>query len=124
MDNLEREKLQLILKTEKLYSDLTAAQKAAKMPAHVIATMEELEEQGDLVLSVSQSGKKTVKSGTLESLVDRLVDPKDYDIEFLQSFILSHQLFVSSFKLLEMLLKRFELRIPRREGETTMNVLR
>ena len=76
-----------------------------------INSSEKTEQAGQLVMSITPDGKRTVKSGSVSDLVARLVDPSAFDIEFLQSFLLSHHLFMDSSSLLEMLLDGFRVRV-------------
>ena len=72
----------------------------------------------------NDDGKKLVKSGTAKDLVDRLLDPAAFDLGFLQTFFLSHHLFIDSLDLLKILIKNMQEGIKNRFEGGDHNVLR
>ncbi|KAJ3191847.1 hypothetical protein HK101_007350 [Irineochytrium annulatum] len=74
------------------------------------------ETEGVVVFVKGEGGSKRVKGATPEKLVERLVDPATYDVEFLQVFMLTYKVFMSSKELMEMIVRRFrESEVSERE---------
>lgn len=53
-------------------------------------------------------GKKIVQSGNLRQLIDRLVDPKEFDLDYLKAFIMTHTVFMESMSLLNAIIDEFD----------------
>ncbi|KAI8076161.1 ras guanine nucleotide exchange factor domain-containing protein [Thamnidium elegans] len=62
-----------------------------------------------LVMEMIQSHKLQVLSGTLERLFMKLADETCQDLDYVDTYILSHLFFTDSFELLENLMARFHL---------------
>lgn len=62
-----------------------------------------------LVMEMVQSNKLQVLAGTLERLFMKLADESCQDLDYVDTYILSHLFFTDSFELLENLMARFHL---------------
>lgn len=62
-----------------------------------------------LVMEMIQSNKLHVLSGTLERLFMKLAEETCQDLDYVDTYILSHLFFTDSFELLENLMARFHL---------------
>lgn len=62
-----------------------------------------------LVMEMVQSNKLQVLAGTLERLFMKLADETCQDLDYVDTYILSHLFFTDSFELLENLMARFHL---------------
>lgn len=62
-----------------------------------------------LVMEMIQSNKLQVLAGTLERLFMKLADESFQDLDYVDTYILSHLFFTDSFELLENLMARFHL---------------
>lgn len=67
-------------------------------------------------------GRKMVQSGGLRELIDRLVDPKEFDLDFLKAFIMTHTIFMDSMYLLDVVLDEFN-KCPKGNTENDSNLV-
>eukprot|EP00842_Homolaphlyctis_polyrhiza_P006864 jgi/Hompol1/767/HPOL_001367-RA len=65
------------------------------------------ESAGDIIFVKGEgnTGHKSVKAGTIDKLIERLVDPKTYDNQYLQAILLTHTVYVDSLTLLNSIIK-------------------
>ncbi len=56
-------------------------------------------------------GRKIVQSGNLRQLIDRLVDPKEFDLDYLRAFLMTHTMFMDSMQLLDAVIDEY-LKFP------------
>lgn len=76
--------------------------------------------EGHGLLFIVDGTQRLVKQGTSESLVDYLINSETTDITFLQTFILSHRLFIESPILLNMLTTRFRQQAGNPSGKNSL----
>lgn len=55
-----------------------------------------------------EDGKRIVKSGTPKDLVDILLDLAAFDLVYMQTFFLTHHLFINSVELIQILIKNMQ----------------
>lgn len=61
-----------------------------------------------IVIAEGADGKKIVQSGNLRQLIDRLVDPTEFDLDFLKAFMMMHTMFMDSLNLLNAIIDEFD----------------
>lgn len=118
LDTISRLKLELISqkeyyrqlltkelkKQEKLYKELLEKKSYLPISLESLDQSHDTETQ-DLSFIVDGSNKY-IKSGSIRSLVDYLVDPDTSDIRFLQIFIFSYPMYMDTMTLLKMILNK------------------
>ena len=77
-----------------------------------------------ILISNGDNGKSTVQSGHTWDLINRLVDPKEFDLDFLKAFILTHSQFVDSLYLLNSLIEHFDKCFMDNSNNTNLGILR
>ncbi|KAJ8329055.1 hypothetical protein O5D80_003008 [Batrachochytrium dendrobatidis] len=63
------------------------------------------ESLGEIIFLKNEAGQKSVKAGTIDKLIERLVDPATYDNQYLQALLLTHTVYIDSKELLERITK-------------------
>ncbi|KAJ3390817.1 Kinesin-like protein kif22 [Lobulomyces angularis] len=66
------------------------------------------EKAGNVIFSYGENGKR-IKAATTEKLADHLLDPVEYDSQYLATFMLSYKLFITSNKLLDKIIETINL---------------
>ncbi|KAJ3107545.1 hypothetical protein HDU97_003850 [Phlyctochytrium planicorne] len=75
-------------------------------------TRKELDEKdeasGAIIFIKGEGGSKRIKGATPEKLVERLVDPTQFDNQFLQVFMLTYKVYMTSRQLMEIIVRIFK----------------
>ena len=72
-----------------------------------IASKTSSQQKGVIVISEGVHGKKIIQSGHLKELIDRLFDPKEFDLDYLRAFIMTHTIFMGSMNLMDTFINQF-----------------
>lgn len=86
--------------TRSSYASLEASASALKLPEDKKISTCSVDEDGKMILTSNLVGHPSVKCAHLARLMKRLVDPNGYDSQFLQTFLMTHKLYVKSNALL------------------------
>nr|KAJ3420617.1 hypothetical protein HK105_005467 [Polyrhizophydium stewartii] len=63
------------------------------------------ESLGEIIFIKNDAGQKSVKAGTVDKLVERLLDPNTYDNQYVQAMLFTHTVYMDSKDLLEKVAK-------------------
>ncbi|KAJ3218223.1 hypothetical protein HDU67_006332 [Dinochytrium kinnereticum] len=66
------------------------------------------ESLGSIIFIKGEGGSKRIKGATPEKLVERLVDPTQFDNQFLQVFMLTYKVYMSSRQLMDSIVRIFK----------------
>lgn len=64
-------------------------------------------EKSLMIMTQGADGKKMVESGNKKQLIERLVDPKEFDLAYLKAFMMTHIMFMDSMQLLDSIIDEF-----------------